>query len=285
MRILVHVHLYYVDMWPELKSAISHITAPYDLFVTVAERNVDIEKDILAFNPEARVITVENKGFDVWPFISVLNSVNLNDYSHIIKLHTKRDMPAGTIRNGFDVSGGKWRRYLFAFLKSKRTFEKCLKAFDANITLGMITDYRLIVTNDRKNQDASQKAQAMLSNLGLKVQDHPYVMGTMFFARTDLFSKIQEMNITAELFAKSEHGTADVLPFAFERLFGYIIAAQGYGIKDVLISPTKQFYGKTIAQLQNFLWRKKVTSSGKTIVKFCKIPVFVSKNNGGQNAL
>ena len=154
MRILVHVHLYYVDMWPELKSAISHITAPYDLFVTVTEHNVDLEKDVLAFNSEARIIKVENKGFDVWPFISVLNSVNLNDYSHIIKLHTKRDMPAGTIRNGFDVSGGKWRRYLFAFLKSKRTFEKCLKAFDANITLGMITDYRLIVTNDRKNQDA-----------------------------------------------------------------------------------------------------------------------------------
>lgn len=285
MRIFVHVHLYYFDMWPELKSALKNITAPYDLFVTITEHNADIEKDILEFNPEARIITVENKGFDIQPFITVLNGVDLSKYSHIIKLHTKRDMPVGTIRNGFDVSGDKWRRYLLAFLQSKRTFETCLKDFEIDKTLGMTVDYRLIVKNDRKNRDTTLKAQAMLADFGFEQRDLSYVMGTMFFARADLFSKIKNMNITAERFAKSEHGTTDALPFVLERLFGFMITAQGLYIKDVLKSPLKQTAGKIFSVLQNFLWRKKLTSSGKTIIKICKIPVFASKRRGGENVL
>ena len=276
-HILVHVHLYYFDMWSELKKTLENITAPYDLFVTVIKHDAEIEKNILAFNPEARIMVVENKGFDVQPFITVLNSIDLKNYSHIIKLHSKRDLLPGTLLNDFDVSGGKWRKYLLAFLKSKQTFERCLKAFDADKTLGMLADYHLIVKNDVINQAPTQKAQEMLTALGLTA-DHPaYVAGTMFMARADLFSKIKEMNITAEQFAKSEHGTADVLPFAFEVFFGYLIGAQGSYIKDVLNSPLKQIVGKILSMLQNFFWRKKVTSSGKTIIKFCKIPVFISK--------
>ena len=276
-RILVHVHLYYLDMWSEIKATIRNITAPYDLFVTVTKHDVEIEKDILTFNPEARIITVENKGFDIQPFITVLNSIDLKNYSHIIKLHSKRDLLPGTLLNDFDVSGGKWRKYLLAFLKSKQTFERCLKAFDTDKALGMVANYHLLVKNDNVNQAPTQKAQEMLTALELSVNNPSYVAGTMFMARADLFSRIKKMNIKAEQFAKSEHGTADVLPFAFEVFFGYLIGAQGSYIKDVLNSPLKQTAGKIFSVLQNFLWRKKVTSSGKTIIKFCKIPVFISK--------
>ncbi len=285
MHILVHVHLYYFDMWPELKRVLKNITAPYDLFVTVTEQNADIEKDILTFNPEAHLITVENKGFDIWPFITVLNNIDLNNYSYVIKLHTKRDMPVGTIENGFDVDGDKWRRYLFSFLQSKKLFEKCLHAFESDKTLGMAADYRLIVKNDQKNHDAIQKAQAVLSDLALQTTDLSYVMGTMFIARANLFSKIKEMDLTADYFKLSQHNSTDILPYAFERLFGFLITAQNFQIRDVLKPYFWQIFGKIIARLKNFVWRKKVTSSGKIIFKFCKIPVFASKAKGGCNAL
>lgn len=37
---------------------------------------------------------------------------------------------------------------------------------------------------------------------------------------------------------------------------------------------------KSAAAVKNFLYRKKVTN-GKTVVKICKLPVFVKRNGGG----
>lgn len=277
IRILVHVHLYYFEMWQELKQAIQNITAPYDLFVTVTEHNENIEKDILDFNSEARIIKVENNGFDIWPFIKVLNDVNLSNYKYIIKLHSKRNMSLGTIRNGFDVSGNKWRKYLYAFLANKTNFEKCLKAFEADQTLGMTANYQLIIKNEKKNKNYTQKAQELLTDLKLQTSCSTYVMGTMFMARAKIFSEIKRITLTEDSFAKSARATTNLLPCAFEILFGYLTVAQDYRIEDVLTSPVRQLYGKTVARLKNFVWRKKVTSSGKIVCKFCKIPIFISK--------
>lgn len=36
---------------------------------------------------------VPNLGFDLGPFVYALDKVNLSDYSYVIKLHTKRDIP------------------------------------------------------------------------------------------------------------------------------------------------------------------------------------------------
>lgn len=104
-RILTHVHVYYTRMWPEIETRLQNITEPYDLFVTLPLENEPLRADVLRFKPDASVSVVENRGFDVAPFIDVLNRVDLNKYDYVVKLHTKRDMPAGSLVNGFDLSG------------------------------------------------------------------------------------------------------------------------------------------------------------------------------------
>lgn len=92
-HILTHVHLYYIDMWPEIKEKLANITVSYDLFVTLNNRNERLQQDILNFKNDAVIQIVDNRGFDVGPFIKLLNSVDLDQYDYIIKLHTKRNMP------------------------------------------------------------------------------------------------------------------------------------------------------------------------------------------------
>ena len=272
LRILVHIHLYYFDMWQELKQAVQNITVPYDLFVTVTEHNADIENDIRAFKSEARIILLENKGFDVWPFIKVLNDVDLNDYDYIVKLHSKRDMPLGTLANGFDLSGDRWRRLNLRFLETKENFNKVLSIFEINERLGMNADYRLICRKDGKGErNVAQEALKLLEFLNFTSKRHSFVMGTMFIARSKLLEPLKQLKLN---FAPSNRGK-DKTPYALERLFGYLIDAQGYQVKDVLNSPVRQIYGKIVAQTKGFIWRKKITSSGNTICKFCKIPVFI----------
>ena len=48
-HILTHVHLYYIDMWPEIKEKLANITVSYDLFVTLNNRNEQLQQDILNF--------------------------------------------------------------------------------------------------------------------------------------------------------------------------------------------------------------------------------------------
>ena len=91
--ILVHLHLYYKDMLKTMLAYIDNISNyDYDLYVTMVEEDENTIKQIKEFNNRANIIKVSNRGFDVWPFICVLQKVNLDDYSYIIKLHTKRDM-------------------------------------------------------------------------------------------------------------------------------------------------------------------------------------------------
>ena len=41
--------------------------------------------------PLAKISIVENRGFDVGPFIKTISELNLDNYDFIVKLHTKRN--------------------------------------------------------------------------------------------------------------------------------------------------------------------------------------------------
>ena len=68
---------------------------------------------------------VKNLGFDLGPFVHVLNEVNLNDYSYVIKLHTKRDIPLNGKKDWYTGSG--WRDALLKFIRSKDVFDKVVE--------------------------------------------------------------------------------------------------------------------------------------------------------------
>ena len=95
-RILVHTHIYYEFLYPELKSCLLNLSdLDCDYFFTLVENNSNLIDDIKKTFPNSKVEVVKNLGFDLGPFVHVLNEVNLKDYSYVIKLHTKR------VRNKF----------------------------------------------------------------------------------------------------------------------------------------------------------------------------------------
>ena len=273
-KILTHVHVYYARMWPEIETRLRNITEPYDLFVTMPPENEPLRADVLRFKPDAVVTVVENRGFDVAPFIDVLNRVDLNKYDYVIKLHTKRDMPYGFSLEGYDMSYGKHRSYLMNFINSADNFKKCLDAFDRDKKLGMIGDFRIICKKDRKGKDVVKKGRELLVKAGFTDMEPPFILGTMFFARAELFNAVYKLNLTFDDFTESVRGK-DILPYGLEAFFGFMVAAQGYAIKDPLHGKTYQIAARIGSIVGRFLYRKKIGYDGKTVVKICKIPVFV----------
>lgn len=76
MRIFVHLHLYYQNMLAQMLIYLENLEGyDYDLYVTIVEDNQDTKNKILEFDKNARIILVDNLGFDVAPFLTVLNQV------------------------------------------------------------------------------------------------------------------------------------------------------------------------------------------------------------------
>ena len=276
--ILVCVHLFYPEMWPELKKCVLNVANyPFELYVTMVKHALDVEEDILQTFPKAHIQIVENRGYDCGPFIEVLNQVDLDLYSYVVKLHTKRDLRLGAYFGAFDVSGVKWRRYLLNFCATQENFEKTLQAFKQYPRLGMVDDFRLFSHNKKSDLFAHQRALELLQKLNLKTKSFTFVSGTMFVCRAKLLKPLQKLKLKLsdfEISSANVHGGQ--LAHAMERLLGYVVAAQNFVIGDALkpqfccLIVFKEYFRK-------FLFSKRMNRKGYVIYKICRLPVLKVK--------
>lgn len=235
LRILVHVHLYYHEMWPELCSALKNLEGlKWDLFVTITNYDLATEDQVKAFKSDAKIIALPNRGFDVGPFFEVLNLVDLSKYDLVIKLHTKRDMPKhSTISGILDVSGDKWRNDLLSFIASRENLYKCLQAFKTDPNLGMAGKYRLIQRFSKCGSYRSyvlEKASDFFESVGL----HPYpshefdfIAGTMFIVRAKILNKMKSLDLGALSFEITQRGINERdLAHLLEYYMGWLVSSQ-----------------------------------------------------------
>ena len=269
-------------MWPELKECIHNIEPyPFKLFVTMVEKHPDIWDDILIDFPNAHVEIVENRGYDIGPFVHIINQVNLDNYSYIVKLHTKRDIDINKplFRN---MSGSKWRNALLSFIKTTEAFNQYLNVFEKNPNIGMQAHHTVIVHHDFLDKKAKKRMKQYLIEKNLPNIKYSFVAGTMFIARASVFRDIQNLHLTFSDFpdSKGEHKTQ--LAHVMERLFGYFVYKNSLVVRDGLLKPEiEQKYHKKecikmkfIYPITRFFCQKKITKSGTLAIKICKIPVF-----------
>jgi hypothetical protein len=70
------LHPFYSELWPEFELFLGQMQRPFDLWVTHCGFPSPIRKQIVAAFPQAKLIEVENRGHDFWPFLSLLNTGN-----------------------------------------------------------------------------------------------------------------------------------------------------------------------------------------------------------------
>ncbi len=289
--ILVHLHIYYPHLYEELRECVSNIS-PYkfDLFVTMVEEHSDIISDIKATFPNAKIEIVENRGYDVGPFIHVLNQVNLDDFSYVVKLHTKRDMPTGALLNYFDISGDKWRNYALDFISNTDKFRYCINAFENNNNLGMISNYRLICNKNIDDQNENKEVMQLLNKLDYRNSVYGFVAGTIFMVKAELLCPLKKLQLNMKDFEIPDKRHSTTLAHTIERLLGSLVLAQNYKIEDVL---SDKKYSKRIysffRMLKIFFFRKKISSDGVLRIKICKIQIYrkvlINKRNDVKNTI
>ncbi len=65
--ILVHAHVFYVELWATLKAAIKNIHPhPFKLFVTLVEEHEELIRDIREEFPNVHLEIIDNRGGMMW---------------------------------------------------------------------------------------------------------------------------------------------------------------------------------------------------------------------------
>ncbi len=201
-RILVILHLFYMDSWNEICEYLKNLSPyNYSLVVTCMEGCYDDDtlSSIKSFKPGTTILKCENVGWDVLPFLTVLHSINLSDYDVVFKLQSK-----GTKRDYIFLYNQYFRKRSW-FLN---LFEGCVGAFtvhrairdliDKNKNIGLVAARNLIVEDPIHKQHMVGEA---LKELELPLpRPYRFVSGTCFAIRSGLLQRIKELDISPESF-------------------------------------------------------------------------------------
>lgn len=226
-RFAIHAHVFYPELWPELANCIKNFeNHDIALYVTTPHAGDDIRERIFAEFPFANYRVLENRGYDVGPFMEVLNSLDLSNYDFIVKLHTKRDWDGWF--NSMYVHGGKWRNWLLDFCKTKENLERTLSVFNTNFDVGAVANPNVIVTHGDylEKESVKERAKLLIEKIGLPSATRCFIGGTMFICRATLLKPLQNSCVLSDFSPVKKHELA-TLAHVYERALGYIITAQG----------------------------------------------------------
>lgn len=281
-KLLIHFHLYYLDQLDYFLEKLSNIEGcTYELYVTMVQKNAEAEQKILRLFPDARILIVPNKGYDVGPFIDVLNRVSLRNYDYVLKVHTKNT----SLNNGVKINRRWimrkcWMQLLVeSLIGSKKIFADNLLRFARHPETGMIASKHLTTSSTDSYTNILPQVQNTIKKLGLNVpRKLTFVAGTMFMARAHLFLPIIKAGYTVNDFeptGKTHQGNQ--LAHVFERVFGAMITEQ----HNIICSNSYKCFTTKLQywlhQFRYFLFYRKHCYNGSVIIKICKIQFYKSR--------
>ena len=283
--IAVHLHLYYVEMWGTIRDYLKNLEDyPYRLFVTMVKEAPELAQEIRNFHADTEFYLVENRGYDVGPFVHVLNQIEPEDYEFILKIHTKNDNSRkASWCNILYISRWTWAHLLLrAVLGAKEQVRANIETLRRHPQIGMIGAANLIIRKPEDMPVVERGARELLAQFGFPNQRYEFVAGTMFIARSAIFRKIKDTLTLSDFEESAGSGSDGTLAHVMERVFGGLTLALGYNIQGVrrsLAYELAQPYGRFVrlwGRFVRFTFQKKITRRNRVIIKMFKIPVYYS---------
>ena len=223
----VFLHLFYPDMWDELREYLDNLDGDFDFFISIPD-SVQIDtQQFLDYHQDTYIYRCKNHGRDVAPFLRMYNAAVQHQYQQALKLHTKKSKHR--------QDGDKWRYDLYTKLMgTPELVQMILDRFkmDSLRVLGIIAPEGHIVSSQyylASNKERIEKL-ARLANLHYFGDDFIFVAGSMFWFRMGSLFPLSLMNLQDDDF-EPEAGQVDgTLAHAVERMFGMLMLKAGYKI-------------------------------------------------------
>ena len=214
------------------------------------------------------MLQVGNAGYDVWPFIQVIQNIDFDEYEYVLKLHTKGQSKQRL--NGVNFKEWLWRDLLVkALLKSRSRFTACIRLLETQSDIGMLCSYELYKDMDGVLPEECEMLQNEAERISLEVTDEYFCAGTIFLARLDAFRKLKEIEFSEESWGNlnKSHGNG-TLAHVYERILCLLVADEGYRIETIIGS--KKVSGKVF-------YKRKISPVFKSIFNIDRDPKTLDK--------
>lgn len=232
-RLLVIFHVYYQDQVDWFIDRMKNISGcQWELVVTCPEFTDGLRGKLAAFKPDVRFVEVENIGYDVWPFIKVVKSMDVSCYDGILKMHTKRPLDTKESINLVDLKGYRWRNILVdSLLGSPKRFEKCLSMMQDS-DVGMVCSYELFMSLRNYLPEDTFLLKSEAERIGVALKGKGFCAGTMFMVKPEALEKIRRADFPQDMWSKvSRSNSTGSAAHVYERLLCLAVDDAGLGIR------------------------------------------------------
>lgn len=237
-RVALVVHLHYPEVWPELAEACANAGSAADLLVSLTPAAASAAPAIRARFPHAEIRAVENRGYDVAPFLEWLGDGALDAYDLVCKVHGKKSAYSDGVPS---LIGETWRRALLAaLLGSEAHVGEIVARFEHDATLGIVGPETLHLRDDSwrrfvrmKENRALMIALARRMNVPWYRLPLDFFAGSMFWARPAALRPLARLGLRMADFPPVAGEQDGTLAHAVERMFNLAALEAGYRVAGV----------------------------------------------------
>lgn len=235
-RILVILHLFYPESWKEIRQYLLNFEGyKWDLCVTFPDfleeklEKAGILSDIRALNPQSSFFPMENKGFDIGPFLMALRRIDLSAYDAVFKLQSKGVHRVFIYIYRQLFMGRDWFLNLYEGTVGAGVIHRTIDRIINDPQVGMMGAKNLIV------HDPPYKENLVISRLseaGLHVEKGYYFLaGTCFAVKPACLKALQSLPFTPDDFVPVPSSQGVSLAHALERYLCAVVTQSGLRIE------------------------------------------------------
>ena len=232
LKIAVSLHIFHLDILPDILSYLKNIPYEYTLFITVeTDKKKKIKKLFSSFKNKIKIITVDNFGYDTVPFIKTLPYIFEGEYDIVCKIHTKKGVAnLEKFVPGIDKSNLWFKLLIEPLLGSEDTVRKVISAFEKDKRLGMLGSasmYNSLKEVMRGNEHFYADILNVIDDSKDTSSEYGFFAGTMFWTTVDnlfpVYEKTKEIFKVLETDSTESFTGALASPFhALERIMGVL---------------------------------------------------------------
>ena len=232
--VAVILHLFYFDLWQDIRHYLANIPVEFDLYVSVPPRFApDVVRDLLRSYPQAMLKVCANRGRDIAPFIQFLTEICDYRYTAVCKIHSKKSLHLADGRGWKADNGESWRNQLYEeLLGSTLLVKRILAEFDQDDRLGMVgpagslLNYLDVVGDNREN------VQELMRRLRIDQEDFSFFAGSMFWFRPAALAALAHLKIQLKDYAPEKGQVDGTLAHAIERVLAEVVRQNGMNVRS-----------------------------------------------------
>lgn len=225
-KLSVLVHLYFLDLWPEIEQTLQSLTVDFRLYISIGNEPTDFTDDISDRFPGTMIFKHPNHGRDIFPFLTLARKAS-KESQYFLKLHTKKST--------YGNRGARWRRELYSGLvpKDQDLQELIIKTLE-NPETGIVGTSKHFYKGSTYFDGNAKAIGRALRKIGRRPafeqfertpDSFGFFAGTMFWGR---FDSIDELLYFNSFDFDYERGQTDAtFAHALERLFCFIPQIDG----------------------------------------------------------